>query len=106
MRMISNYPDSSTTSIRTSDVFDPNTGLIQAQVRLAGAADLDGAVRAALKAQPDWAATNPQRRARVMFAFRTLIERDMDVLAQALSAEHGKVISDARGDIQRGLEVI
>ena len=58
------------------------------------------------KVQPEWAATNPQRRARVMFAFKQLLEDNMDKLAAMLSSEHGKVIADAKGDIQRGLEVI
>jgi malonate-semialdehyde dehydrogenase (acetylating) / methylmalonate-semialdehyde dehydrogenase len=67
---------------------------------------LDRAVAAAQAAQPEWAATNPQRRARIMFNFKALIEANMDVLARMLSAEHGKVVADAKGDIQRGLEVI
>ncbi|MBO9524854.1 MAG: CoA-acylating methylmalonate-semialdehyde dehydrogenase, partial [Sphingobium yanoikuyae] len=91
---------------RTSDVFDPNNGGVQAQVRLGTQADLDAAMAAALAAQPAWAATNPQRRARVMFAFKTLVEQNMDELAHLLSSEHGKVIADSKGDIQRGLEVI
>ena len=61
---------------------------------------------AAKKVQPEWAATNPQRRARVMCAFKQLLEDNMDGLAAMLSSEHGKVIADAKGDIQRGLEVI
>jgi malonate-semialdehyde dehydrogenase (acetylating)/methylmalonate-semialdehyde dehydrogenase len=91
---------------RTSDVFDPNNGVVQAQVRLGTAADLQKAMDNALKAQPAWAATNPQRRARVMFNFKALVEANMDELAHLLSSEHGKVIADAKGDIQRGLEVI
>jgi malonate-semialdehyde dehydrogenase (acetylating)/methylmalonate-semialdehyde dehydrogenase len=91
---------------RTSDVFDPNSGAVQAQVPLGTAADLERAVAAALAAQPAWAATNPQRRARVMFRFKELVEANMDALAHMLSAEHGKVIADSKGDIQRGLEVI
>lgn len=91
---------------RTGDVFDPNNGMVQARVRMGTAADLDRAVAAARAVQPQWAATNPQRRARVLFRFRELIERDMDALARLLSSEHGKVVDDARGDIQRGLEVI
>uniref|UniRef100_UPI003593BBA6 CoA-acylating methylmalonate-semialdehyde dehydrogenase n=1 Tax=Blastomonas sp. TaxID=1909299 RepID=UPI003593BBA6 len=70
------------------------------------AAVLDAAVDAALAAQPAWAATNPQRRARVMFAFKALVEANIDELAALLSSEHGKVHADAKGDIQRGLEVI
>jgi len=91
---------------RKSDVFDPNTGAVQARVTLGGKDVLDRAVEAALKAQPGWAATNPQRRARVMFRFKELVEQNMDALAHMLSAEHGKVIADSKGDIQRGLEVI
>ncbi len=91
---------------RHSDVFDPNNGGVQAQVALGDAAVLERAVQAAAKAQPGWAAMNPQRRARVMFEFKSLIEKNMDELAHMLSAEHGKVIADSKGDIQRGLEVV
>ncbi|TVV77136.1 CoA-acylating methylmalonate-semialdehyde dehydrogenase [Sphingomonas solaris] len=91
---------------RRSDVFDPNTGKVQAQVALGGKAELDKAVAAAKAAQPAWAKTNPQRRARVMFRFKELVEQNMDELARLLSSEHGKVIADSRGDIQRGLEVV
>ena len=91
---------------RTGEVFDPNQGHVQAEVALGDAALLDRAVAAAQAAQPAWAATNPQRRARVMFEFKRLVEAHMDELAALLSSEHGKVIADAKGDIQRGLEVI
>ncbi len=91
---------------RESDVFDPNTGGVQAKVRLGTQADLDAAMANARKVQPGWAATNPQRRARVMFRFKELIETNMDDLALLLASEHGKVVADAKGDIQRGLEVI
>jgi malonate-semialdehyde dehydrogenase (acetylating)/methylmalonate-semialdehyde dehydrogenase len=91
---------------RSHDVFDPNTGEVQAKVALGDKAGLDKAVAAAKAAQPAWALTNPQRRARVMFKFRDLVEANMDDLARLLSSEHGKVIADARGDVQRGLEVI
>jgi methylmalonic acid semialdehyde dehydrogenase len=91
---------------RLGEVFDPNTGEVQAKVALATAMELDAAVQAAVKAQPAWAATNPQRRARVMFEFKRLVEARMDELAALLSSEHGKVIADSKGDIQRGLEVI
>ena len=91
---------------RYGDVFNPSTGEIQRRVALGGRTVLDKAVQAALAAQPGWAATNPQRRARVMFKLKELIERDMDELAALLSSEHGKVIADSRGDIQRGLEVV
>src|SRR5687767_779241 len=91
---------------RVGDVFDPNTGRVQAQVAFANASELDAAVAAAAAAQPAWAATNPQRRARVLFEFRRLLEANMDDLAALLSSEHGKVVADSKGDLQRGLEVI
>ena len=91
---------------RHGDVFDPNNGAVQARVALGDAAVLEIAVAAALTAQPGWAATNPQRRARVMFNFKALVDRHIDELAHLLSSEHGKVIADSKGDIQRGLEVI
>ncbi|BEV10636.1 CoA-acylating methylmalonate-semialdehyde dehydrogenase [Asticcacaulis sp. DW145] len=91
---------------RVGEVFDPNTGRVQAQVDLGTPDELAQAVAVAKAAQPGWAALNPQRRARVMFEFKRLLERDMDALAHLLASEHGKVISDARGDIQRGLEVV
>ncbi len=88
------------------DIYNPSTGEIQAQVQLATQAELNATVEHAAQAQIDWAALNPQRRARVMFGFKQLLEDNMDALAQMLSSEHGKVIGDAKGDIQRGLEVI
>jgi malonate-semialdehyde dehydrogenase (acetylating) / methylmalonate-semialdehyde dehydrogenase len=91
---------------RQGEIFDPNTGQVQAKVALGGRVELDRAVAAAKAAQPAWAAVNPQRRARVMFAFKALVEKHMDTLAHMLSSEHGKVIADAKGDVQRGLEVI
>src|SRR5574338_1376357 len=91
---------------RQGDVFDPNQGQVQANVRFGTATDLQKAVDAAKAAQPGWAATNPQRRARVMFKFKELVEKHMDELAHLLASEHGKVLADARGDVQRGLEVI
>lgn len=91
---------------RFGDVFDPNSGQVQARLALASAAELDSAVANADAAQRTWAAVNPQRRARVMFEFKRLLELHMDELAALLSSEHGKVLADARGDIQRGLEVI
>ena len=91
---------------RFADVFDPNTGQVQARVGLASTAEVDAAVANAAAAQIGWGATNPQRRARVMFDFKRLVEAEMESLAEMLSSEHGKVIADSRGDIQRGLEVI
>ena len=94
------------TSGRFGDVFNPATGEVQAKVALASRAEMRKAVDAALKVFPEWAAVNPQRRARVMFNFKSLVEKNMDQLARMLSDEHGKVLADARGDVQRGLEVI
>ena len=91
---------------RTSDVFQPMTGEVIGKVALANAAEVRAAVENAKAAQPAWAATNPQRRARVMFKFVELIQKDYDKLADLLAREHGKTIGDARGDIQRGLEVV
>jgi malonate-semialdehyde dehydrogenase (acetylating)/methylmalonate-semialdehyde dehydrogenase len=91
---------------RFGDVYNPATGEVQAKTPLASAAEVRSAVVAAQKAFPDWAAQNPQKRARVMFNFKALVEKNMDELAKMLSAEHGKVIADSKGDIQRGLEVI
>jgi malonate-semialdehyde dehydrogenase (acetylating)/methylmalonate-semialdehyde dehydrogenase len=79
---------------------------VQAKVALASTAEIEAAVADAAKAQPAWAAMNPQRRARVMMEFVRLLHRDMDKLAEALSREHGKTIPDAKGDVQRGLEVV
>ncbi|MCL5778844.1 CoA-acylating methylmalonate-semialdehyde dehydrogenase [Limibaculum sp. FT325] len=93
------------TSGRFADVFNPATGEVQAKVPLASQAEVRAAVENAMAAQPAWAAQNPQKRARVMMKFVSLLQRDMDKLAEALSREHGKTIPDARGDVQRGLEV-
>ena len=91
---------------RFGDVFDPNTGEIQAKVALASKAEVEDAIANAEKAQAGWAATNPQRRARVLFKFLDLVAKEADSLAKLLSSEHGKTIPDAKGDIQRGVEVV
>ncbi|GJL94642.1 MAG: methylmalonate-semialdehyde dehydrogenase (acylating) [Hyphococcus sp.] len=91
---------------RLHDIFNPTTGEVQSKVALASRDELTKAVDAAQAAFPAWAATNPQKRARVMFKFKDLVEKDMDNLAKMLSSEHGKILPDARGDVQRGLEVI
>ena len=109
MRVIQHFIDGASTTAapsRLGDVFDPSIGTVQAQVALGDSALLDAAVASAKAAQPAWAATNPQRRARTMFRFKELIEQHMDELAELLSREHGKVIADSKGDIQRGLEVV
>jgi malonate-semialdehyde dehydrogenase (acetylating)/methylmalonate-semialdehyde dehydrogenase len=94
------------TSGRFGEVFNPNTGEVQARVALATVGEVETAVQSALAAQVGWAQVNPQRRARVMFDFKRLIEDNMQDLAEMLSAEHGKVIADSKGDILRGLEVV
>lgn len=93
-------------SQRTADVYNPNTGQVQAQVPMANQAEIDAAVAVAVEAQKEWAAWNPQRRARVMMKFVELVNANVDELAELLSLEHGKTLADSRGDIQRGIEVI
>ena len=88
------------------DVFNPATGEIARKVCLGDAADIDAAVTAASEAFPEWAATPPVARARVMFEFRNLVEKHADELAALITSEHGKVLSDARGEVTRGLEVV
>ena len=89
-----------------ADVFDPNTGGVQARVPLASRDEVAAAIANAEAAQPGWAATNPQRRARVLMKFLDLINREMEPLARLLSSEHGKTVPDSKGDIQRGVEVL
>src|SRR5205823_6078211 len=91
---------------RFGDVFNPNTGEVQASVAFASRSEVEHAIAVAQAAQPAWAATNPQRRARVLFKFIELLQREFDSLAKLLSSEHGKTLADSRGDIQRGLEVV
>jgi malonate-semialdehyde dehydrogenase (acetylating)/methylmalonate-semialdehyde dehydrogenase len=91
---------------RSGDVFNPASGEVTARVALANAAEVDRAVQAAAKAWPSWAATPPLRRARVMFRLKELLERERKSLSAAITAEHGKVLSDADGEVQRGLEVV
>ncbi|WP_448256050.1 CoA-acylating methylmalonate-semialdehyde dehydrogenase [Microbacterium aurum] len=94
------------TSGRFADVFDPSTGAVQAKVPLASAAEVEAAIANAEVAQIEWAAQNPQKRARVLLKFLDLIAKDTKSLAKLLSSEHGKTVPDAIGDIQRGVEVI
>ncbi|APO86471.1 CoA-acylating methylmalonate-semialdehyde dehydrogenase [Marivivens sp. JLT3646] len=94
------------TSGRFSDVYNPATGEIIAKVPLASDEEMDAAIKAAEKAQVEWAKVNPQRRARVMMKFGQLINEHMEELAELVAREHGKTIPDARGDVQRGLEVV
>jgi malonate-semialdehyde dehydrogenase (acetylating)/methylmalonate-semialdehyde dehydrogenase len=91
---------------RTSPVFDPSDGTVQAHVAHAGPREVDAAVAGARRAFPAWRDAPISRRARVLFAFRELLERHHDELARAISAEHGKVLADARGEVARGQEVV
>src|SRR5580704_15628064 len=91
---------------RGGDVFNPATGEKLRRVALATAGEVDAAVRSAAKAFPAWAATPPLTRARILFKFLELINRDHDNLARTISEEHGKVFSDAQGEITRGVEVV
>ena len=94
------------TSGRWGEVFDPATGAVQAQVALASADEVSAAVAAAQAAFPAWAATPPLARARVLFRYKALLEEHAGELAAAITAEHGKVLADARGEVTRGIEVV
>ena len=89
-----------------ADVFNPASGKAASRVAMGGAKEVEAAVASAQKAFPAWAATTPLRRARVMFRFKELIEQHAEELAKLITAEHGKVHSDALGSLQRGLEVV
>jgi malonate-semialdehyde dehydrogenase (acetylating)/methylmalonate-semialdehyde dehydrogenase len=91
---------------RFADVYNPASGEITGRVSLASVAEVDAVVKAAAAAFPGWAATPPHLRARVLFRFRDLVEREGDRLAAIITAEHGKVLSDAKGELMRGLEVV
>ena len=93
-------------SERTSDVYNPATGAVTAKVALATPSELNAAVAAAHAAFPAWSQTSPLRRARVMFKFKELLEEHSDQLAALITAEHGKVFTDAKGEVTRGIEVV
>jgi malonate-semialdehyde dehydrogenase (acetylating)/methylmalonate-semialdehyde dehydrogenase len=94
------------TSSRRSPVWNPARGEQQAEVRLAGTSDVDAAVRAAADAFPAWAQTSLSERTKILFAFRELVNARLAEIAEVISDEHGKVVSDAKGEVQRGLEVV
>ena len=94
------------TSGRTAEFFQPMDGTVLGHVALASKAEMSAAVAVAKAAQPGWAATNPQRRARIFMKFLDLVQAEYDSLAELLAREHGKTIPDAKGDVQRGLEVV
>ncbi|KMM82970.1 methylmalonate-semialdehyde dehydrogenase [acylating] [Pseudomonas taetrolens] len=93
-------------SERFSDVFDPATGAVQARVALATRQTVDDAVASALKAFPAWSEQSSLRRARVMFKFKQLLDEHHDELAEMICREHGKVFSDAKGEVTRGIEIV
>jgi malonate-semialdehyde dehydrogenase (acetylating)/methylmalonate-semialdehyde dehydrogenase len=94
------------TSVRQQDVFNPATGAVTARVALANAADVNAAVVAAKAAFPAWSDTPPIRRARVMFKFLELLNQNKDQLAHLITAEHGKVFTDAQGEVARGIDIV
>src|SRR6478752_5279626 len=109
VRELSHYIDGQRvdgTSGRFSDVYDPCTREVQARLPLASAEEVRNVVANAEKAQPEWGAMNAQRRGRILLKFVDLVNDNMDELAALLSSEHGKTLADARGDIQRGIEVV
>ena len=94
------------TSTRSGRVWNPATGEQQGEVLLATAADVDAAVSAARDAYADWSQSSLSKRTKVLFAFRELVNANVDRIAEAITDEHGKVLSDAAGEVQRGLEVV
>ena len=91
---------------RTADVFNPASGTVTGKVALASHAEVGKAVASAQAAFPAWADTPPIRRARVMFKFLELLNKHRDELAAAITAEHGKVLSDAQGEVTRGIDIV
>ncbi|HRQ04063.1 MAG TPA: aldehyde dehydrogenase family protein, partial [Ottowia sp.] len=91
-------------TVRTQPVFNPATGQVSGHVALASKATVEQAIASAEKAFPDWRNTPPLKRARVMSRLKVLLEEHADEIAQLITAEHGKVLSDAHGEIQRGIE--
>ena len=94
------------TSTRSQEVTNPATGAVTGRVALANRGDVDAAVAAAQAAFPAWADTPPIRRARVLFRFLELVNQHKDALAHAITAEHGKVFTDAQGEVARGIDII
>ena len=109
MQVIGNFINGEpveSTSGRTSPIFNPATGEQVRSVSLSSAEETNRAIESAAKAFPAWAATSPLKRARIMFRFKELIEQNIDELAELISVEHGKILSDAKGEMIRGLEVV
>ena len=109
MRTVEHWINGTTTSgdsTRTSVIWNPAKGEQQATLMLAEPSDVDRAVKAAGAALNEWADSSVSRRAKILFAFRELVNANLDTLAGMISDEHGKVLSDAKGEVQRGLEVV
>lgn len=109
MRTVYHYVNGETfegTSGNTQPVLNPSTGKEQAAVALANKADVDSVIAESAKAQPGWAALNPQKRIRIIMEWIRLIHENMDELATQLSLEHGKTFPDAKGDVLRGVDVL
>ena len=103
---IGGQPVAPSPASRRAPVYNPATGQVAREVGFASPGDVDAAVQSAAAAAPAWAAMPALRRARVMFRFKEIVERNVDELAAVITAEHGKVLSDAQGEITRGLEVV
>ncbi|MCY4408804.1 MAG: aldehyde dehydrogenase family protein, partial [Rhodospirillaceae bacterium] len=93
-------------SSRFGEVYDPSAGEVVAHVPFANSDEVENAVQAASEAAPGWARTPPIQRARVIFAFKELVERRKEDLSRVITREHGKVLSDAMGSVSRGIEVL
>ena len=109
LRSIGHYIDGrpvASASGRTGPVYDPATGRIQAEVAFADAKEIDRAVEAARRAFPSWSSTPLGKRAEVLFSFRALLKAHADDFARIVSSEHGKVVTDAAGEVTRALEVV
>ena len=109
MREIQHFINGAATAGQSGErgaVFNPTTGEQQAEVAIGNAGDVDTAVAAAKAALPGWAATTPLRRARVLFRYKALLDEHRDELARMIASEHGKVFSDAQGEVTRGIEVV
>ncbi|NBT34563.1 MAG: CoA-acylating methylmalonate-semialdehyde dehydrogenase [Betaproteobacteria bacterium] len=91
---------------RSQPIYNPSLGSLTGEVRLASAADVEAAVQSALRAFPAWANTPPLRRARIMFRFLELLNENRDELARLITSEHGKVFTDAQGEVTRGIEIV
>jgi malonate-semialdehyde dehydrogenase (acetylating)/methylmalonate-semialdehyde dehydrogenase len=91
---------------RSQDIHNPATGKVIGQVAIAGKATVDKAIAAAKAAFPAWAATPPMRRAKIFFQYKMLLEKHLDELARLVTQEHGKTLADARGSVQRGIELV